>query len=399
MTIPNNPKFPPQESLPVIQTPEEFQGLVDSYSARTRRNSGFSNYTSLEEIRDMQPKLLMRAAEFYTPSIYLEKEDDIFLASVSKIAIAQLASELFANEQTIELPKDIVQRILNEINERNEAHISSNKSGDSPISVASRLTTIGPLLQGGVYDENTISINDLIELTLILSTNSTTTILKELCMEALSSEGSLEEKRNNLYREMKSRLPGFNITTDTNNNYIWVQGNANTGKLSEFVNLQASISRSNPDLAFKMSNNPIDFKFDFTHSELGQMLIAKGAQIIEKTGSYEVGVNWCRNLLDQGLPFHAPLLTVVTILKDGKEFSFGYYRAYELPFPDEALEPYTEEMQFDSNTSTVSFPNVYSEEFLNHYVPKFEEIAYPDFRANMLHQVAPFIEDVFGIRL
>lgn len=382
-----------------ILTPEKFQNTVNNLVQRIRRNARVSPITNFETLKFDELHFLEEYLYVVGEGSPIE-EKEIYLASVSKIAIAYFAYEFFDKKKdtVITASKINVAKLYKEIVTRNAVELAKSMPS---ISFMFNENFSPEEFFNDIDFEVELNLWDIIQLSLIISSNHANTILKN----------SLEHNlRGSLFDKMKEIFPSYNMTISTENNAIWTQGNANTGYLSEMTRLLLKITELEPELAREMANNPIDFRFDFTHSEMGKKLIELGAIIDEKTGSYELGVSWTRNIIARGMPFYAPLLTVVTIILNGKKFSFGYYRSYELPFPDVSLQQTSENMQFKNSdgtlyTATVQFPDAENELFVGNdeglrgYVQDFEDAAYPEFRNSMTALVKPKIEKAFGMTL
>lgn len=382
-----------------INTPEGFQTHVEGISTNLRE---LANVASIKDFETFQfEKLYPLEEQLYIlndqPEVTADEEKTIFMASVSKVALAKLAFEISKDNPgtTATTTKGRLKRLFEEIIKRDAVEIAKEMPSIKFMFMDDfDSTTYFP--EKSLDEELKLNLDELIHLSLVISSNNATTVISEFLQERLGE--SFSDK-------IRALAPNLEITVTLNNNAHWTQNGANTGKLSEMVKLLNEIALSEPELVKEMANNPENPGFGFTNSELGQRIIDMGGVIDEKTGSYELGVYWVNNL-SQRLPFHAPLLTTVTIKLYGKTFSFGYYQSYELPFPDASLPTAVETMEFDGVKHQIQFPdaeNIYfvggikdNKEVIRGYVADFEDAAYPKFRQDMANAVGPAINEFFG---
>lgn len=186
------------------------------------------------------------------------------------------------------------------------------------------------------WDQKT-HVDLLLDLTLKLSCNYPVGMMRNYLLAKVDND--VDEMHRLLKREAES----FEILVTFNNNQHWIQDRPNTARFSEIVEVQERLVRgSRNEILAPMTNNIDSFPepfFDFTGSELGKELIAKGYKIVEKTGSYEV-VNWIKDLSNR-LPVFMQMVSVVTIIdSEGKSSpTFGYSQTIGLPsLPESMIE-------------------------------------------------------------
>jgi hypothetical protein len=193
-------------------------------------------------------------------------------------------------------------------------------------------------------NEVTIPREELAYHVLTLSSNSATRLVKEL-----SPAYSVA---------LKEIAPSFEPLETTANFAHWFQPNPNVGKVSEFAqilddlvhkHINGECNEFEEELLASMRNNPTDFNFDFTHSELGQELIENGWEVYEKTGYYPI-VYWVQGLKD--IPHHMVLANVCTIYNPATEqvYTFHHHMEIAVAYP-KTVDPKLKEQ------TGVSFPN------------------------------------------
>lgn len=245
----------------------------------------------------------------------LSREGLIFLASVSKIVILlELAHaiELMGIREIVLTPE-----MLKEAMERDPKRVGSRPD---------------------LYGQSTIPMKEVFRAIATTSNNRFTTAVKELRVEHIGHEALGDNYQN--------MAPGYEMLETTRGNFHWVQNGPNTGYISKFANVldllvqrytQQTASEYEVILVECLMNNPYDFGFCFTHSELGQRLIDLGYKIVEKTGYYP-GVTWVRALAGQDYPVILVLATVVTVISpEGKVDTFWKYHNIEVPIPWETV--------------------------------------------------------------
>lgn len=156
-------------------------------------------------------------------------------------------------------------------------------------------------------------------------------ILSVTSNHALATARNLVGTPEKVQQLVKKLIPHYEAILTQENFHHWVQDSPNVGLTSEFVDLlhglvtKQEVSTGERMLIDSMTNNPIDFGFCFTHSELGQKLISQGWKIVEKTGYYPC-VFWVRSLAKAGYPQHMVHATICSLIPpDGKEpITFGH---------------------------------------------------------------------------
>jgi len=261
-------------------------------------------------------------------------ENKIYMGSVSKLVITRIAEEYAKNrsETEIRLPTDI-DSIIEVLNRKADSFDDIRNLDTFKVVVDFIHEKLGLNLEQGTvsivelrnalseikksYSNESLSlpIKDLIFFATKISANRVLNPIKEYIISHLTPPNI-----NGLYDELSRRIKGFGITKTTLNNYHWIQPDPNIGYLSEFSRYQHQLVQSflkdeDSDFTIKnIINNSEDFKFDFTNSPTGKDLMRLGYRIVEKTGRWQFGVNWGKELLVRGLPLHAAYLSVVTII-------------------------------------------------------------------------------------
>jgi len=243
------------------------------------------------------------------------EEELIFLASVSKIVILLELAHALEIMGIQEIP--MTYNMLQEAKERDGKWVRAHPE---------------------LYAQAAIPLTEVFRAVATTSNNSFTREVKELRMKHIGQEALADN-----YRAM---APGYEMLETTEGNRHWVQSGPNTGYISKMANLlellvlryqHDTVSEYEAILVECLMNNPYDFGFCFTHSELGQSLIRKGYRIFEKTGYYP-GVTWVSALAEQDYPVLLVLATVVTILSpEGEVKTFWMYHNIEVPVPWETI--------------------------------------------------------------
>jgi hypothetical protein len=238
-----------------------------------------------------------------------ESNEPIFLASTSKVLIlAELAKALEAS--------GIVYFPLDEATFK--ARVAQNIS---------------------LYSSGQISLQELFYLVAAQSNNAATRLVKSLRGEQIGN--SVLQKN---YRTM---VPSYTMLETMEGNAHWVQEMPNTGLIHQLgEHMYGLVSRVlhgeanvyERILVNSLENNATDFKFCFTHSELGQKLISKGWQVYEKTGYYPA-VSWIGGLAAKGWPVVMTMATLVTVASPltVETTSVWAYQNVEMPLPWESI--------------------------------------------------------------
>jgi hypothetical protein len=357
-----------------VETPGDFQRRVDALTALLNLNA--ENFKNLESIDGLR---ILESALYVAGEAKPSDEQLIFLASVSKFSFSKLFEQLTSQQEVQELlvSKEVLLEAIRRGQAENAFRLGSFSNLKEQFSPNIELEQYAEMLP----DTLIVTVKDLITLTIGLSCNVSAAVIKEWCADQLGSPEAL-------YTAMKRLLPHYGITKSTENNKHWIQSDSNTGFLSEMVNFQhesiLSLLEEESDVINAMTNNEEIFGMDFTNSPLGLQLQRKGYKIIEKTGSYEDGVNWVEALAKRGLPFHAPFLSVITIIppegQDLPSLTFGYYEAYQLDLPASILE---EEMALNDETFTAQFPDTDNDEVYKKQVEKLNPKEQARFRGKL----------------
>ena len=315
-------------------TQARVDGVIELIKKLQRPGFQLSNF-------DLKYRLI--GSGFY-PADSHEPDRRIMLASVSKILIAQLLAEALEDAPS---SLNYGLKLLMELHGRLPAHFQK-LIADKPFIIklagfAQNLHRIGKL---GLLEKLVVAIGDFVlhndqmptlEIfyqAIGLSSNEATRIIQRYQQLRYGSPQKLQAA-------YEVQAPSFTSTVTLEKGAHWNQYMPNTGQIHEFATLLEwmviNCFTGKPNVYEQalidiMTNNAQDFKHCATFSEWGQELIAKGVQIIEKTGYYPA-VTW---IPDLNLPCHMTISTVFTLhFPDGRLETFGAYWNLEMPIPTE----------------------------------------------------------------
>ncbi len=149
---------------------------------------------------------------------------------------------------------------------------------------------------------------------LVISSNEATRILKNWVSSLLGGHEGLQQ-------EVSKITPTVTLSI-TENGYHWVQGNPNSGDLSDIARFLHEVASQDFPTEWEVDwlnsldhqFKSVDFKFCLTHSPLGTKLISEGYTIREKTGFNPI-CYWQKSLATlERLPFHMQMCTIVQIV-------------------------------------------------------------------------------------
>lgn len=204
-----------------------------------------------------------------------------------------------------------------------------------------------------------LSRGELFYQALTLSNNTATTIIKGY----------------SAYDDYKERViqltPDFEPLATTEQQSHWLQHAPNAGLISEHSalldstvkrSLEGNTNEKENEILNCLKNNPENFGFDFTHSELGEKLRAQGWDIYEKTGYYPA-VYWVHGLAEPplNLPVHMSLCTIVTLVNSqtGEVISFDHHINVAVAYPNSIDERLREE-------TGIAFPDEWSPAYVKY---------------------------------
>lgn len=321
-----------------------------------------------------------------------QNEDDLYLASISKVPWTYLAlSSFLENSESleedfkntyVEADYSLIQELIAEEGGRDFARIMSIVEGGPRFpdnqDIAARYEGlkeslinyfngnnnryIADLIRNGNLRNNSnwerfllalrsipngdfdqikfkISLRELSDLTISLSSNVSTKILRANLQSKFGSDEKIREKLQEL-------VPGFKNTFSTDSNQHWIQSDANTGKISQF---QSFLSRlwdekdSNPIARLLLedmskayhANGGKGWGHDFSTTETAKQIRSEGGKVFEKTGYYPV-VFWVESLADKGP--HMCLSTIIIISSaSGQTIRVTASMNIAMPFSKEVL--------------------------------------------------------------
>ena len=143
-------------------------------------------------------------------------------------------------------------------------------------------------------------------------------------------------------------------------------------------------------LVDSLTNNPVDFDFDFTHSDLGKILISKGYRIVEKTGYYPC-VYWVSAFADpqNPIPPHMVMCTIFSIISPEPENkvigTFAHQRLFKVRLP-------IEKSATTINGEKVEEPNEHDPSYTVAYIRPIKQQAAKLFREECTRSVLDVLD-------
>lgn len=267
---------------------------------------------------------------------------EVFLASVTKPAFADLFLNLYPEDSRIEISRTEFKNIIKEINIHKSFAIEHQDN--ELIKVINKVKKAG----NNIFSPNLcIDIKDLLILLLVLSYNVPLEIIKKRILERLDA------KSIDYIKHIKERY-GFEPAINTGNNYHWYQEKPNIGNAGKIGDLLNSFNEDN--LIFKILDKyHCDFKYNFYFTNIAKLLKNRGYRIIEKTGFYP---NVCYiNYFSKKYPAFMTLLDVFTIIDmKGERNTYIAYNMAQIPFPEGFN--LREKVEIEGKQCVINFPDI-----------------------------------------
>lgn len=344
-----------QKQLSILNRPDHIsQDYINAFVTKLlqlQQRYALREGPNFREMNPNQPMYIMvdgQEQPGYTPQ-------DIMLASVSKVTINLALAHLLEAQGGLDKPVELDNAALAELFGRQPKRIAENQLFADIMRIPGVSDLVAKASRPGITTAEhkelrnqfaklapatfTVPLQELIYQALALSSNAATAIAKQL----ISAVGGDENTEIHKLTPHYSRNPGRGVLGH------WLAEKPNVGDIAEHVRLidqlgrkhqAGTLSAAEAAVVQELTNNPTDFKHDFTHTPEGQALIAKGYRILEKTGYYYV-VFWIHDFVNPPYeyPPHMILATIVSIVppagSNESVVSFGHQQMYAVPLPME----------------------------------------------------------------